>query len=116
MSARVPPSHSLFESLETRQLLAASPLAIIPVQINGGTQLQISGGKRADHIVVAPVAGGSQISNTAWSTTVNAVFDSILTRAGRGNDVVTIDPAITLPVSLFGGVGDDSLTGGAGND
>ena len=116
MNACVPPLQSLFESLETRQLLAASPLAIIPVQINGGTQLQISGGKRADHIVVAPVAGGFQISNGAWSTTVNGAFDSILVRAGRGNDVVTIDPAITIPAILFGGVGDDSLTGGAGND
>src|SRR5258706_7548756 len=116
MNACVPPLQSLFESLETRQLLAASPLAIIPVQINGGTQLQVLGGKRADHIVVAPVAGGFQISNGAWSSTVNGVFDSILVRAGRGNDVVTIDPAITIPAILFGGVGDDSLTCGASDD
>jgi Ca2+-binding RTX toxin-like protein len=33
-----------------------------------------------------------------------------------GNDSVQIDPAVTVPATLSGGDGDDSLIGGAGND
>jgi hypothetical protein len=116
MSPRNNPSRSLLETLEPRQLLAASPLGVASVWVNGGNQLQITGSKRADNINVQPAAGGYKVSNGAWSTTISGAFTTIVVRAGRANDIVTIDPAITLPASLFGGIGDDTLTGGAGDD
>jgi Ca2+-binding RTX toxin-like protein len=33
-----------------------------------------------------------------------------------GNDTITIDPLLTLPVSLYGGSGNDVLRGGGGDD
>src|SRR5258706_7093972 len=116
MSPRNNPLPSLLETLEPRQLLAASPLGVASVWVNGGNQLQITGSKRADTIIVQPSALGFKISNGAWSTTASGAFTSIVVRAGRGNDVVIIDPAITTPASIFGGIGDDTLTGGAGDD
>ena len=116
MSVRKSKSVNLFEALEARQMLHASPLAIQPVSFNGGTQLLINGGKRSDYIVVAPITGGYRVSNNSWSMTVNGTFNSIRVNSGKGNDVIAIDPSVTIPAYLFGGTGDDSLTGGAGND
>jgi hypothetical protein len=116
MSPRNYQSQNLLEGLEARQLLAASPLIVSAAWVNGEHQLQITGSKRADYIQVAPAAGGFTVSNGAWSTTVSGVFASIVVRVGKANDVVSIDPAITTPVSLFGGLGDDTLIGGAGDD
>ena len=35
---------------------------------------------------------------------------------GAGNDKIIIDPSVTIPCSLSGGAGDDTLQGGSGND
>ncbi|MCC6508377.1 MAG: hypothetical protein IT423_04670, partial [Pirellulaceae bacterium] len=35
---------------------------------------------------------------------------------GNGNDKITIDPSVTVPVRLFGGEGNDILVGGSGAD
>src|SRR5690349_16497841 len=116
MSPRNYQSAFLLEGLEARQMLAVHPLGVVSAWVNGGNQLQITGTKRADYIQVAPATGGLTVSNGAWSTTVSGAFASIVVNAGKANDVVTIDPAITAPVSLFGGLGDDTLTGGGGDD
>jgi hypothetical protein len=116
MSVRKSKSYNLFETLEPRQMLHASPLAIHPVSVNGGTQLRISSGKRAEYIVVAPISGGYRVSNNSWTTTVNGTFSSILVSSGKGNDVIVIDPSVTIPAYLYGGTGNDTLTGGAGDD
>ncbi|MCA9125996.1 MAG: DNRLRE domain-containing protein, partial [Planctomycetales bacterium] len=42
--------------------------------------------------------------------------ERILFEGGSGNDTVTIDPSVTVPVSLSGGAGNDVLIGGSGND
>src|SRR4051812_2453200 len=114
MSRRAPVN--LLESLEPRQLLAASPLSIAQVPYSGGTQLSITGSSKSDDIRVAPVSGGFRVSNGAWSNDILGTFNSISVRAGRGNDRVTIDPSITTPAFLFGGRDNDTLLGGAGND
>jgi hypothetical protein len=40
----------------------------------------------------------------------------ILVRAGDGDDVVAVEPQVTLPTRLEGGTGDDCLQGGSGPD
>ncbi len=43
---------------------------------------------------------------------VSQVFFS----GGSGNDKVTVDASVTVPVLLYGGEGNDILVGGSGND
>jgi hypothetical protein len=109
---------SQFETLETRQMLAAAPVALAVGQamVDGGLQLQISGGSKSDSIGITPVAGGVSITNTRWQKTVYGNFASIVIKGGKGNDLVKIDPTLTLPVAIHGGVGNDTLLGGGGND
>ena len=105
-----------FESLEPRQMLASTPLTIETVFTPGGLQLQVASGNKSDSISVAPADGGLKVSNGTWSTTVSGNFTSIRIQGGRGNDNISVDPTITIPVSVWGGLGDDTITGGGGND
>ena len=57
-----------------------------------------------------------KVTNGTWSTTVPGNFTSIRIQGGRGSDNISVDPAITIPVSIWGGLGDDTLVGGGGND
>ncbi len=41
---------------------------------------------------------------------------SVSVFAGGGDDVILVDPAMTLKAELYGGEGNDYLRGGAGND
>jgi Ca2+-binding RTX toxin-like protein len=52
--------------------------------------------------------GGVQISTTA--------VQQIEIVASAFNDTVTADPALTVPLLVHGGAGNDSITGGAAND
>src|SRR5580765_317388 len=107
MSNRTHRSATVFEALEARQLLTTtvSPaLGITQVAYSGGTQLQIAGTTRGDNVNVSPIAGGFKVSNWAWSQDVLGTFNSIVIKTGRGNDKITIDPSITTPAFLYGGV------------
>jgi hypothetical protein len=99
------------EDLEPRLALSASPRVAIV-----GDTLTVQGTPRPDRI---------QIEATPQSGTVRVVFDgkvlgsygpvaSIDVNAGAGNDIVTVDPRITLPTLLDGGPGNDRLRGGSG--
>src|SRR5690348_3861209 len=118
MRPAVQKSFSHLELLEARQMLAAHPvpLTITTAPYNGGTQLLIKGGNKCDGIDVTAIPGGVTVSNTRWQTTVNGTFNSIVIRSGKGNDRVTVDPSLTIPVSIYGGQGNDTLSGGSGDD
>jgi hypothetical protein len=117
MNTRIAKSFTGLEALETRQLLSAShALTITTTPYSGGTQLLIAGTSKADNVNVALIAGGFKVSNGAWSQDVMGTFNSISVKTGRGNDRITIDPAITTPAFLYGGAGNDTLTGGSGDD
>jgi len=108
----------LFEGLEGRQMMAANPAALTTTTVsnNGGTELIVYGTNRNDSIGIAAVNGGVLLTNGKWSTTVKGNFNALSVFAGKGNDVVTINKKTSLPVSIYGGLGNDTLTGGAGND
>jgi len=105
-----------FQTLESRVLLAASPLGISSVSYNGGTQLRITGTAGADLISVRKTNGGYLVANADWSKSIAGSFNSIRVSAGSGNDKITISSAITLPTQLYGEAGHDTLNGGAGAD
>jgi hypothetical protein len=118
MNTRTRKLSALLEQLEPRQMLAVhlTPLSYTTVPFNGGNQLQIWGSMGNDVIGVDPLLGGFKISNGAWFTTIKGRYNSIVIRAGKGNDRVTINPSISTPSSIYGGIGDDTLNAGAGND
>src|SRR4051812_34122973 len=106
-----------FETLEPRQMLASTPLTVViaPV-VGGGLQLQVASGNKSDSISVTAVDGGLRVANGTWSTVVTGTFTSIRIQGGRGSDHISVDPAITIPVSVWGGLGDDTILGGGGKD
>ena len=118
MNSRNTKSFSAFEALEARQMMTAvSPaLTITTPAYDGGTQLLIAGTTKGDLVNVAPISGGFKVSNGNWSQNVIGTFNSIVVKTGRGSDKITIDPAITTPAFLYGGVDNDTLIGGSGND
>src|SRR4051812_32962939 len=69
---------------------------------NAAGQILVNGG-------AVPIAGGSA---TVANTAVIQVFSQ------AGNDIITLDESNgALPAAeLFGGAGNDTLTGGSGND
>jgi hypothetical protein len=105
-----------FETLEPRQMLASTPLTVVTAPTVGGLQLQVASGNKSDSISVTAVDGGLRVANGTWSTTVGGTFTSIRIQGGRGSDHISVDPAITIPVTVWGGLGDDTIVGGGGGD
>lgn len=108
------------EQLESRSLLSA-------VTLVGGT-LEIEGTGRADRIDVKlgtntgelVVTRNQQVTSFPLSAVSRIEIDAF-----NGNDLITVDEAITLPTDIdagrgndtvFGGSGPDDIDGGSGND
>ncbi len=69
-----------------------------------------------DAITISP-AGTGQVAITSNGTTFAPVNASDVVVFGLdGNDSIVADPALTVPVELHGGAGDDTLAGAQGND
>ncbi|HEX8916005.1 MAG TPA: C2 family cysteine protease [Humisphaera sp.] len=105
--------HPLVEPLEGRTLLAGTPLGV--AEVDG--QLRITGTAYNDNVAVVQSSAGLTVSTTTgWSQTFTKAYKSLLIDGGAGNDIITLDPSVTLPAVLKGGTGNDSLNGGSGND
>src|SRR4051812_302585 len=106
-----------FESLEPRQMLASTPLTVVATPTTAGLQLRVESGNKSDSISITPADGGGlKVSNGTWSTTVTGNVTAIRVQGGRGSDHISVDPTITIPVTIWGGLGDDTLVGGGGDD
>ena len=99
------------ESLENRRVMAAA------VDLTPDGLLSISG-DADDNRIAVEVSGDRLHVHIDGRSVDYALSDvsSILAQAGRGNDTVRIDRAITLPTRLYGGLGNDRLIGGSGPD
>jgi hypothetical protein len=103
------------ETLEPRRLLAVTPLA-------DPGPLVVTGTDGDDAIDVSPSADGSQVVVTVNGTPTAADASGVqrVDVSGlAGNDVLTISPALTMPVNFDGGAGTLDrleLTGTANND
>lgn len=101
-----------FESVESRRMLSAA--------ISHGV-LTIEGTRRSDTIVLTMDTSKTlrvRIGNVE-STFLKKSFSQIRISGGLGDDLVTIGSdatPITLPASVSGGDGDDTLISGTGND
>jgi Ca2+-binding RTX toxin-like protein len=54
--------------------------------------------------------------NGSWRREIFDNVSRIEVYGGAGDDDLSADRALTIPVALFGGIGDDKLRGGAGGD
>ena len=108
----------VFESLEGRTLFAGTPLMVADAAFLGGLQLRIQGTAGADAITVARTPDGSLLlGNTGgWAQTLTGNYTSLRVDAAAGNDSIALDAGLTLDAVLYGGAGNDTLTGGAGDD
>ena len=107
----------MIEVLESRTMMAATPLGVSEIATSNGTQLRITGTDAADQISVSRNDTGLLIKNTGgWETTATGNYTSILVNGGKGNDKITFDASVSTKAIMYGGVGNDKLTGGSGND
>ncbi len=116
--------------LENRVLMASDPLGVTLAK----GLLAVNGSKFDDQIVVSYNGSGYVITNGSWTVTKTGVISKLIVNGKAGNDSVTIQTSVTIPTTLLGdigndtlaasnsntslngGAGDDSLTGGDGND
>jgi Ca2+-binding RTX toxin-like protein len=105
--------HVHLEPLELRLLWSASaPIATL----NSGL-LTVPGTAQADTIAATQSSGNIIISlNGASDTFAAPDVQEISIRGDPGADSISIDPSITIPVTLAGGGGADSLRAGGGNE
>jgi Ca2+-binding RTX toxin-like protein len=99
------------ESLESRRLLHGA-------SVNAGV-LSFLGEPGNDVMVVDLFNGEIRVraTNDGFVRSFSpSIVQSISVTGGAGNDLITIDPAITLPSVIQGGEGDDTLNGGSGKD
>jgi Ca2+-binding RTX toxin-like protein len=110
------------ESLETRRFLSAGGGGhghLGSAALHDG-HLHVHGTKGNDVIIIAIDAANPSMLDV----TINGVMSQfslpavqdILVVAGKGDDSVTVDSAVTINSKLIGNAGDDTLTGGGGND
>lgn len=109
-----PDAQAAVEALESRVLMAGGPLDV--VETEGGSALRVSGTEGIDEIVVAQSASGLVVRNGDWSASFPSRYRNLLIDGGLGNDIITLDPTVTVDAVLHGGAGNDALTGGSGND
>lgn len=98
-----------FERLEQRQLMSAAPSTMVIDQV-----LHVQGSASGDVILVDVTSAGITINgvNAASAEGIKAIRID----GGNGNDRIELSKSLTLPSSLYGGNGNDSLIGGSGSD
>jgi Ca2+-binding RTX toxin-like protein len=102
---------NIFEIYDPNPLSATPALATDTVS----GALQIFGTTGDDNIELSTDGSGNLLINGS-SPTPEAGLTGILLAGGLGNDTLTVDPSVLLPVTLRGGQGNDSLTGGGGDN
>lgn len=76
------------------------------------------GGDSSDDVISLTPGSSGTINVTFGTTQIGAYSPTgrILVYGNSGNDKITVDPAITQNVELYGGDGNNTLVGGGGND
>ncbi len=105
------------EALEMRALLSGQPLSFGVDYNDAGAILRINGSFGDDQIVVSRDDSGFTVVNgDAWRLKLSEPFAGVLVHGNDGNDSITMDDSITVPVTIYGDAGNDTLVGGGAND
>ena len=98
-----------FETLESRRMFSVS-LANGLLTVNGtgaADTISIHKNTTGQLVVVEPAGTHTFAANAVAKVAVNA---------GAGDDKITSDDSVTIPMTLHGGAGADSITGGGGDE
>src|SRR4051812_5615394 len=87
--------------------------AVTAALVNGN--LTVLGDGAANGIAIGLTSGQVTVSGVA-QTFPAASVGAITVDGGSGDDVITVSAAVLTPTLLFGGQGNDTLTGGGGAD
>ena len=108
----------VLENLEGRTLFAAAPPVVTAVLDAATSSVVVTGTRQSDNISVVMNAGQLQVLSAGVSVG-NFPLTGLLglsVSGSNGHDTVLVDAGVTLPTTLLGGNGRDSLTGGSGLD
>lgn len=97
----------------------APPPGLVPDQLDSTqNDLVVVGTGRNDAIRVkaTKVAGQIQVLLNGAVVAIQSGVSQVIVYGGAGNDRIVADPKLTTAVTFFGGDGNDTLVGGAGND
>lgn len=105
-------------STDTYQVIITTTQQIDDPQHAGKKILLIGATSGADTIAIAPDSdtGGFKVTsgqNQLWKDKFSGLVQIY---GGGGNDTITIDPSLDKGFELFGGDGNDSITGGKSDD
>lgn len=93
--------------------------------LDSSGKLTVNGRKGNDKIelVRMPVMGKFatpmvqvKVNGQVVMTIPYAKLKSVVIHGGAGNDNIKIDPSLTVPTTIFGGKGNDTIQGGGGSD
>jgi Ca2+-binding RTX toxin-like protein len=119
---RKPSRRSAFESLESRQLLAADVFLkgdVLNVNGTNGNDVidvqRVVSGPDAGMIQVS-LNGKQQLFNENYTGTGFGSISKIIIRGRNGNDQISIGPDVNFPAVIIGGRGNDTIQSGGGND
>ncbi|HEX9994324.1 MAG TPA: Ig-like domain repeat protein [Acidimicrobiales bacterium] len=80
-----------------------------------GQALVVHGTGGNDNIQVATASGGLRVSIGGVNAGVFSPTGQLIVLAGAGNDTVAVGSNVTTPRTVYGGEGNDVVTGGKGN-
>jgi hypothetical protein len=104
------------QSLESRLLMAATPIGVAAHSTPLGSELVVTGTAAGDAISISRSGSGLLIADGTWSEMWTKKIVGIEIDGEAGNDDIVISSKVSTPVALYGDAGNDTLIGGAGND
>lgn len=93
----------------------APPAPPVPYTIAAG-KLTLAAGAGADTIQLLKSGANYVLIVNGTSYPIGSTLNSAVINGGAGADFIKVSSQVTLPVTLIGGAGNDSLRGGSGND
>ena len=88
---------------------------VLPYTIVGG-QLSLTTGSGNDTIELVRSGVNRILTVNGTPYTITTPITSAIINGGGGNDFIRVSSQLTIPVTLIGGSGHDTLRGGSGND
>jgi Ca2+-binding RTX toxin-like protein len=105
------------QNLESRQLMSAVPLTVSSVATSQGRELVVTGNPGTNSITVDQTSAGFEVKNgTGWKHLYSGHYKLLLVTGGSGSNVIKLEPSVTVPATLRGGAGNDTLYAGSGPD